>query len=240
MVGGGFEPPKALPADLQSAPFDRFGTPPQARALNSRRTPSPAWIHNELGKLTVRAGGFKTALVASMASDGGHGHGRRIGREVLNRFVAPTPAGAQPEGVRKPENPALARADARTRTGNLLLTRQLLYQLSYVSVGDSTSCLSKIESRRPGFKPRTLSCPVADSSHALSRALLAPAAPASTGVDPGLQVYRTFFPVESRCDTPGVNWAAEWTGPSTQVLSPVGSEHLPQMPIPQLVYRSTM
>ena len=28
MVGGGFEPPKALPADLQSAPFDRFGTPP--------------------------------------------------------------------------------------------------------------------------------------------------------------------------------------------------------------------
>ena len=28
MVGGGFEPPKAEPADLQSAPFDRFGTSP--------------------------------------------------------------------------------------------------------------------------------------------------------------------------------------------------------------------
>ncbi len=26
--GGGFEPPKAVPADLQSAPFDRSGTPP--------------------------------------------------------------------------------------------------------------------------------------------------------------------------------------------------------------------
>ena len=26
--GGGFEPPKATPADLQSAPFDRSGTPP--------------------------------------------------------------------------------------------------------------------------------------------------------------------------------------------------------------------
>ncbi len=26
--GGGFEPPKALPADLQSAHFDRSGTPP--------------------------------------------------------------------------------------------------------------------------------------------------------------------------------------------------------------------
>ena len=28
VVGGGFEPPKASPADLQSAPFDRSGTPP--------------------------------------------------------------------------------------------------------------------------------------------------------------------------------------------------------------------
>ncbi len=28
-VGGdGFEPPKAVPTDLQSAPFDRSGTPP--------------------------------------------------------------------------------------------------------------------------------------------------------------------------------------------------------------------
>ncbi len=26
--GGGFEPPKAEPADLQSAPFGRSGTPP--------------------------------------------------------------------------------------------------------------------------------------------------------------------------------------------------------------------
>ena len=26
---GGFEPPKAAPADLQSAPFDRSGTSPQ-------------------------------------------------------------------------------------------------------------------------------------------------------------------------------------------------------------------
>ena len=30
MVGReGFEPPKAMPADLQSAPFDRFGTYPR-------------------------------------------------------------------------------------------------------------------------------------------------------------------------------------------------------------------
>ena len=29
--GEGFEPPKAEPADLQSAPVDRLGTPPKGR-----------------------------------------------------------------------------------------------------------------------------------------------------------------------------------------------------------------
>ena len=28
--GGGFEPPKAVPADLQSAPVDRLGNPPKS------------------------------------------------------------------------------------------------------------------------------------------------------------------------------------------------------------------
>ncbi len=32
--GGGFEPPKAEPTDLQSAPFDRSGTPPILKILN--------------------------------------------------------------------------------------------------------------------------------------------------------------------------------------------------------------
>ena len=35
--GGGFEPPKAEPADLQSAPFDHSGTPPKHQAAYSRR-----------------------------------------------------------------------------------------------------------------------------------------------------------------------------------------------------------
>ncbi len=30
--GGGFEPPKAEPSDLQSDPFGHSGTPPQVRA----------------------------------------------------------------------------------------------------------------------------------------------------------------------------------------------------------------
>jgi hypothetical protein len=32
--GGGFEPPKAEPSDLQSDPFDRSGTPPEMQASN--------------------------------------------------------------------------------------------------------------------------------------------------------------------------------------------------------------
>ena len=30
--GGGFEPPKAEPSDLQSDPFDRSGTPPRVKS----------------------------------------------------------------------------------------------------------------------------------------------------------------------------------------------------------------
>src|SRR5262245_50928006 len=41
---GGFEPPKAKPADLQSAPFDRFGTSPSgSRSARVTRTPAPVF-----------------------------------------------------------------------------------------------------------------------------------------------------------------------------------------------------
>ena len=35
MDGGGFEPPKALLTDLQSAPFGHSGTHPKSRLLSS-------------------------------------------------------------------------------------------------------------------------------------------------------------------------------------------------------------
>ena len=35
--GGGFEPPKAEPADLQSAPFDRSGIPPSGKPIIMER-----------------------------------------------------------------------------------------------------------------------------------------------------------------------------------------------------------
>ena len=38
MDGGGFEPPKALLTDLQSAPFGHSGTPPHVGAGDGTRT----------------------------------------------------------------------------------------------------------------------------------------------------------------------------------------------------------
>ena len=37
MEGGGFEPPKASPTDLQSVPFDRSGTPPKILSCRSHQ-----------------------------------------------------------------------------------------------------------------------------------------------------------------------------------------------------------
>ena len=65
--GGGFEPPKAMPTDLQSVPFDRSGTPPHLRVrglvrvaprhrstriATSRLRQAPA-IHKTIGGLPL-------------------------------------------------------------------------------------------------------------------------------------------------------------------------------------------
>ena len=51
--GGGFEPPKAEPSDLQSDPFDRSGTPPNQPSEAEYRTTS--WPSTPNGKL-IRPG----------------------------------------------------------------------------------------------------------------------------------------------------------------------------------------
>jgi hypothetical protein len=60
MERGGFEPPKAVPADLQSAPFGRSGTSPlrviDYGATEGNRTPDPL-ITNQLLCL-LSYGGF--------------------------------------------------------------------------------------------------------------------------------------------------------------------------------------
>ena len=79
MEGGGFEPPKVEPADLQSAPFDHSGTPPKIkpRILRERNA-------------TVNR----------------------------NKLIRHKKTGA----------------GGRNRTPDLLITNQLLYQLSYTSI----------------------------------------------------------------------------------------------------------
>jgi hypothetical protein len=68
--GGGFEPPKALPTDLQSVPFGHSGTPPfifqrQPVRFNSagERTRTPdLLITNQLLYQLSYAGQVKTGL----------------------------------------------------------------------------------------------------------------------------------------------------------------------------------
>ena len=46
--GGGFEPPKVEPADLQSAPFGRSGTPPKTEQLIFLKPPPDVNQHREV------------------------------------------------------------------------------------------------------------------------------------------------------------------------------------------------
>ncbi len=103
---GGFEPPKAKPADLQSAPFDRFGPSPCSATIkpwNERfpplrrrsRDPTLAGVR-DTDAVCVPAVPFGFAAAAKIRPGPGAGDG--------------------------------------TRTRNLLITNQLLYQLSYASL----------------------------------------------------------------------------------------------------------
>ncbi len=42
--GGGFEPPKAWPTDLQSVPFDRSGTPPDVELFKRVTEKTPLYF----------------------------------------------------------------------------------------------------------------------------------------------------------------------------------------------------
>ena len=79
MEGGGFEPPKVEPADLQSAPFDHSGTPPKIKPHILRERNTAVNSNKLIRHKKVGAGG-------------------------------------------------------RNRTPDLLITNQLLYQLSYTSL----------------------------------------------------------------------------------------------------------
>ncbi len=105
MEGGGFEPPKAEPADLQSAPFGHSGTPPKRK---------PAI----LGPWSLFVNRPLAALPTSHHND-------RYVPGVNPKRLPP------PEQGRNFNNGA----GERIRTPDRLITNQLLYRLSYASTG---------------------------------------------------------------------------------------------------------
>ena len=95
---GGFEPPKRIATDLQSAPFGHSGTPPYSIDSYSRQ-------------IEAQRSGFDLER-------------RRSGGNELPRLRGSERSGACADDG----------AGGRTRTPDLLITNQLLYQLSYTSL----------------------------------------------------------------------------------------------------------
>jgi hypothetical protein len=120
------------PADLQSAPVGRFGTSP--------------FLHTTVGtKKGVRSPFPLARTIMKKWFTRIQGSTRCICTLVTLGAVAPNgPSGVELTGLSlvsvlipaTPKNPAAipAGADDGTRTRNLLITNQLLYQLSYVSM----------------------------------------------------------------------------------------------------------
>ena len=54
--GGGFEPPKAPPTDLQSVPFDRSGIPPLNRPEQGQK------YHNLFGMIELNGAKLELAM----------------------------------------------------------------------------------------------------------------------------------------------------------------------------------
>ena len=109
LVGrGGFEPPKAEPSDLQSDPFGHSGTSPENR--RSSKTTIKAI------KKTSRQPSIPRSRDMQQSPFGKNA--RTLQPDILVRG----PGGASRRG-----------AGERTRTSDLLITNQLLYQLSYAS-----------------------------------------------------------------------------------------------------------
>ena len=66
--GGGFEPPKASPTDLQSVPFDRSGTPPHEvdnGAGEGTRTPNRLITNEMLYQLSYASGFVSSAKTSA-------------------------------------------------------------------------------------------------------------------------------------------------------------------------------
>jgi hypothetical protein len=141
---GGFEPPKAKPTDLQSAPFDRFGTSP---AETSWAAPSRPTVLKEKIKsdesppsrsLVPRDREGKPWAVRFRRT---RPRESRCARWWLLFGPGVRPGGEVSETAGAGSMPRRVGAGDGTRTRNLLITNQLLYPLSYASGDDRDSRL---------------------------------------------------------------------------------------------------
>ncbi len=133
---GGFEPPKAEPADLQSAPFDRFGTSPFFQLVDGGRktkrhpaltAPRIAYPQASGRSPLNEASDYPIAILFCFARSPITGLAP-LPRAV--RFFPSLSSGLVIVSERSRFGPG---AGDGTRTRNLLITNQLLYQLSYAS-----------------------------------------------------------------------------------------------------------
>ena len=69
VVGGGFEPPKAEPSDLQSDPFDHSGTPPLVFGAGTPNRTEDILITSEMLYHLSYTGSSITASIESRQKD---------------------------------------------------------------------------------------------------------------------------------------------------------------------------
>ena len=119
VVGEGFEPSKAQPSDLQSDPFDHSGTPPLSLNCPAFRASSDVSLHSARMFLHT----------AYYCVDSG---------SRQNSFRTPTDPKPEETPVKRRvstppfDHPAHCHGAAtKNRTRDLLITSELLYQLSY-------------------------------------------------------------------------------------------------------------
>ena len=139
MERGGFEPPKAEPADLQSAPFDRFGTSPVHQSSSNTKNTRRSTLHS-------RSCSVLSTLHPQTESLPAIGCECRMSNCCYFLTASPICFFRISSLCRKPflgcasvtfrcsERlcPGPGAGDG-TRTRNLLITNQLLCQLSYAS-----------------------------------------------------------------------------------------------------------
>ena len=78
VVGGGFEPPKAPPSDLQSDPFDHSGTPPHFFGADTPNRTEDILITSEMLCQLSYIGSFKTMTLFLAAIEKPKKHNKKI------------------------------------------------------------------------------------------------------------------------------------------------------------------